>query len=54
MITSAAVPRRRCTGQSIVCVEAAVTEMCRKLLANMVIEDSRYEAEDMVAEGAAW
>jgi len=27
--------------------EAQVTEMCRKLLANPVIEDFRFEVEDM-------
>ena len=27
--------------------EARVTEMCRKLLANPVIEDFRFEVEDM-------
>lgn len=33
--------------------EASVTEMCRQLLANLVIEDFRFEVEEVVAEGAA-
>lgn len=31
--------------------EARVTEMCRKLLANPVIEDFRFTVEDLVASG---
>lgn len=31
-------------------VEAAVEEMCRRLLANPVIEDYRYEIEESVAQ----
>jgi phosphoribosylformylglycinamidine synthase subunit PurS len=32
--------------------EALVSEMCRKLLANPVIEDSRFELEDLTPAGA--
>lgn len=33
--------------------EAAVTEMCRRMLANLVIEDFRFEVEEMAAESMA-
>ena len=36
----------RLDGQDRAATEAQVTEMCRKLLANPVIEDFRYEIED--------
>ena len=33
-------------------VEAAVDDMCRKLLANPIIEDYRFEVESVSGEGA--
>ena len=39
----------RLDGAGRAAAEAAVTEMCRKLLANPVIEDFRYEIEELAA-----
>ncbi len=37
----------RLNGRDRAAAEAQVTEMCRKLLANPVIEDFRYEIEEV-------
>ena len=42
----------RLEAPSSVEAEARVTEMCRKLLANPVIEDFRFTVEEMAATGA--
>lgn len=39
----------RVEGNDLGAAEAQVTEMCRKLLANPVIEDFRFEIEDAAA-----
>ncbi|SFD11739.1 phosphoribosylformylglycinamidine synthase [Bacillus sp. 491mf] len=36
--------------QSVTDIDAMVKEMCEKLLTNVVIEDYRYEVEEVVAQ----
>jgi len=36
--------------KNVVDLDASVKEMCEKLLANIVIEDYRYEVEEVVAQ----
>ncbi len=40
----------RVAGSDLAAAEAQVTEMCRKLLANPVIEDFRFEIEEAAAK----
>ncbi|WP_020062887.1 phosphoribosylformylglycinamidine synthase subunit PurS [Bacillus sp. 123MFChir2] len=37
-------------GRSVTDIDAMVKEMCEKLLTNVVIEDYRYEVEEVVAQ----
>ncbi len=41
----------RLAGDDAAAAEAQVTEMCRKLLANPVIEDFRFEIEELAEAG---